>query len=69
MKLLPTPVGPVMRQFKCSRNQVSALRGLVYPTVGASGGVFGVLLAYALMFPSRAIMPVNAAVAVYQKTR
>ena len=36
---------------------VSALRGFVYPTVGASGGVFGVLLAYALMFPSRTIVP------------
>ncbi|MFO7188246.1 MAG: rhomboid family intramembrane serine protease [Pseudomonadota bacterium] len=27
-----------------------------YPTVGASGGVFGLLLAYGLFFPSRTIM-------------
>ncbi len=28
-----------------------------YPTVGASGGLFGLLLAYAVMFPNRTIMP------------
>jgi membrane associated rhomboid family serine protease len=27
------------------------------PTIGASGGVFGLLLAYALMFPHRKIVP------------
>lgn len=27
------------------------------PTIGASGGVFGLLLAYALMFPSRKVVP------------
>ena len=27
-----------------------------YPTVGASGGVFGLLLAYGLMFPNRTVM-------------
>lgn len=28
-----------------------------YPVVGASGGVFGLLLAYALMFPHRKVVP------------
>jgi membrane associated rhomboid family serine protease len=31
--------------------------GAVYPTIGASGGVFGILLAFAIMFPRRMIMP------------
>ena len=30
---------------------VTAVTGNLYPTVGASGGVFGVLLAYAVYFP------------------
>jgi len=30
--------------------------GSPYPTVGASGGVFGVLLAFGMMFPNRRIM-------------
>ena len=30
--------------------------GGLYPTVGASGGVFGILLAYGLAFPNRTIM-------------
>jgi membrane associated rhomboid family serine protease len=28
----------------------------VYPTIGASGGVFGLLLAFAMLFPNRQIM-------------
>lgn len=36
---------------------VSAISGASYPTVGASGGVFGLLLAYAMLFPRRMIMP------------
>lgn len=28
----------------------------IYPTVGASGGVFGLLLAYGLLFPNRQVM-------------
>lgn len=32
------------------------LSGAVYPTIGASGGVFGLLLAYALYFPHNRIM-------------
>lgn len=35
---------------------VTSLSGTVYPTVGASGGVFGVLLAYAVLFPNRVVM-------------
>ena len=34
----------------------AALSGAVYPTVGASGGVFGLLLAYAMYFPHNRIM-------------
>jgi len=34
----------------------SAFSGSPYPTVGASGGVFGVLLAYAVLFPRRKLM-------------
>lgn len=30
--------------------------GEVYPTVGASGGVFGVLLAFAMLFPRRRVL-------------
>jgi membrane associated rhomboid family serine protease len=36
---------------------VASLTGTYYPTVGASGAVFGLLLAYAMMFPNRTIMP------------
>jgi membrane associated rhomboid family serine protease len=35
---------------------VSALMGSPYPTVGASGGVFGLLLAFGMYFPRRTIM-------------
>ena len=36
---------------------VSVFTGAVYPTVGASGGLFGLLLAFGMMFPNRTIMP------------
>ncbi|MDH5539189.1 MAG: rhomboid family intramembrane serine protease [Rhizobacter sp.] len=36
---------------------VTWLMGSAYPTVGASGGLFGLLLAYGMMFPNRTIMP------------
>jgi membrane associated rhomboid family serine protease len=35
---------------------VAGLSGEVYPTVGASGGVFGLLLAYGLYFPNNRVM-------------
>lgn len=36
---------------------VAALTGAIYPTIGASGGLFGLLLAFGMMFPNRMIMP------------
>ena len=35
---------------------VAGMQGGLYPTVGASGGVFGILLAYGMRFPNRMIM-------------
>ena len=35
---------------------VAAWAGGVYPTVGASGGVFGLLLAYGIYFPNNRVM-------------
>lgn len=34
----------------------SAEQGEIYPTIGASGGVFGLLLAYGLIFPNERLM-------------
>lgn len=34
----------------------AAVSGGIYPTVGASGGVFGLLLAYAIYFPNTRLM-------------
>ena len=36
---------------------ISLLSGSPNPTVGASGGLFGLLLAFGMMFPNRTIMP------------
>ena len=36
---------------------VAALSGAVYPTVGASGGLFGLLLGFGMMFPNRIVVP------------
>lgn len=36
---------------------VTGLMGSMAPTVGASGGLFGLLLAYGMLFPNRMIMP------------
>jgi membrane associated rhomboid family serine protease len=35
---------------------VAAMQGGIYPTVGASGGVFGILLAYGMAFPNNTVM-------------
>lgn len=35
---------------------VAATQGGLYPTIGASGGVFGILLAYGLTYPNRMIV-------------
>jgi len=35
---------------------VAAWQGGIYPTVGASGGVFGLLLLFGMMFPNRMIL-------------
>ena len=35
---------------------VAASQGGVYPTIGASGGVFGLLLLFGMMFPNRMIL-------------
>lgn len=34
----------------------TSITGSIYPTVGASGGVFGLLLAYGMFFPKRIIV-------------
>lgn len=35
---------------------VAALQGGIYATIGASGGVFGILLAYGVAFPNNTVM-------------
>jgi len=35
---------------------VAKLTGGIYPTIGASGGVFGILLAYGMAFPNRMVV-------------
>lgn len=35
---------------------VAAIQGGMYPTIGASGGVFGILLAYGMAFPNNTVM-------------
>ncbi|MDH3553945.1 MAG: rhomboid family intramembrane serine protease, partial [Gammaproteobacteria bacterium] len=35
---------------------VAGSQSAIYPTIGASGGVFGILLAYGLTFPNRMVM-------------
>lgn len=40
-----------------SQLAVSSLTGAYYPTIGASGAVFGLLLAFASLFPNRMVIP------------
>tara|TARA_B110000116_G_C16235281_1_gene315496 strand:- start:163 stop:468 length:306 start_codon:yes stop_codon:yes gene_type:complete len=35
---------------------IAGMQGQYYPTLGASGGVFGLLLAFGLAFPNRMVM-------------
>ena len=47
---------------------VNLLLGSPYPTVGASGGLFGLLLAFGMMFPNRVIMPLFPPIPMKAKT-
>jgi membrane associated rhomboid family serine protease len=47
---------------------VNLLLGSPYPTVGASGGLFGMLLAFGMMFPNRTIMPIFPPIPMKAKT-
>jgi membrane associated rhomboid family serine protease len=49
---LVSVVGAAVMQLAVSR----ALGGVLSPTVGASGGVFGLLLAFGMFFPQRRIL-------------
>lgn len=40
-----------------SQMAMAAVLGSGFPTVGASGGIYGLLLAFGMMFPNRIIMP------------
>jgi membrane associated rhomboid family serine protease len=47
---------------------VNMLLGSPYPTVGASGGLLGLLLAFGMMFPNRTIMPLFPPIPMKAKT-
>jgi membrane associated rhomboid family serine protease len=47
---------------------VTWLMGSRYPTVGASGGLFGLLLAFGMMFPNRVIVPLIPPIPMKAKT-
>ena len=47
---------------------ITALMGSRVPTVGASGGLFGLLLAFGMMFPNRIIMPLFPPIPMKAKT-
>ncbi len=47
---------------------MSFVGGWMAPTVGASGGLFGLLLAFGMMFPNRTIMPLFPPIPMKAKT-
>jgi membrane associated rhomboid family serine protease len=47
---------------------INLLLGSPFPTVGASGGLFGLLLAFGMMFPNRTIMPLFPPIPMKAKT-
>jgi len=47
---------------------ITLVLGNPYPTVGASGGLYGLLLAYGMMFPNRTIMPLFPPIPMKAKT-
>jgi membrane associated rhomboid family serine protease len=47
---------------------VNLLIGSPFPTVGASGALFGLLLAFGMMFPNRTIMPLFPPIPMKAKT-
>jgi len=48
-------IGAGLIQLGVTSYQIAS-GGNIYPTVGASGGVFGILLAFGMMFPNQRIM-------------
>ncbi len=55
-RFLAVYAGAVLAAGLAQLAVVSAGDGPPYPTVGASGGVFGVMLAFAMLFPRRTVM-------------
>lgn len=47
--------------------EIAAQHGVVYPTIGASGGVFGLLLAFGMIYPEEIIMLIFPPVALKAK--
>ena len=47
---------------------VTFLTGSPYPTIGASGGIFGLLLGFGMMFPNRQIMLILPPIPMKAKT-
>jgi membrane associated rhomboid family serine protease len=47
---------------------VTSLTGSAYPTIGASGGLFGLLMAFGMMFPNRIIVPLFPPIPMKAKT-